>query len=182
MARPASRIRIILMVFGLALLMTTPVSAEPLLFEIPNQAQFGTFVSGYLTFDPSGVYFAGPFDITVGAISDLLPARRFTNANTTYVSQTNSSFHALWVFNPVLPFDHLFLFIGFDSCTATHCIFEIAAIVRPRCASRGPSLVRSHLHPPQHRLSAESPRVVSEKSATWSVRFRQQCSISMHLA
>ncbi len=107
---------------------TTAAFAAPTTFNIPVQAQFGGVVSGRLTFDPSGVYFAGPFDIAIGSLPNSgLPADEFTNFNTVYVVQPNTSFHGLWVFNPATPFDHLFLFIGFDSClpTGASCIFEM---------------------------------------------------------
>ncbi len=106
----------------------TAAFAAPTTFNIPVQAQFGGVVSGRLTFDPSGIYFAGPFAIAIGPLPNSgLPGDEFTNLNTVYVVQPNTSFHGLWVFNPSTPFDHLFLFIGFDSClpTGTSCIFEM---------------------------------------------------------
>jgi len=120
------------LVIALSLAVGTPTFADPVTFDIATQPQFGTFVSGSLTFDPVGVYFAGPFDISVGAIalpppSSGLPATEFTDLNTEYVIQPNTSFHSLWVFHgPSVPFDHLFLFMSFDSCSSTGaCTFEM---------------------------------------------------------
>jgi hypothetical protein len=103
--------------------------AAPLTFNIPSQPLFGTLVSGHLTFDPSGIYFAGTFDISVGAIPSAgLPAAEFTDLSVYYVIQPNTSFHSLWVFHN--PFDNLFLFVSYDSCsltgsTITSCVFEM---------------------------------------------------------
>ena len=120
------------LVIALSLAVGTPTFADPVTFDIATQPQFGTFVSGSLTFDPVGVHFAGPFDISVGAIalpppSSGLPATEFTDLNTEYVIQPNTSFHSLWVFHgPSVPFDHLFLFMSFDSCSSTGaCTFEM---------------------------------------------------------
>jgi hypothetical protein len=118
------------------------VFAAPLTFNIPSQRQFGTFVSGYLTFDPSGIYFAGPFDISVGAIPSVgLPATEFTDSSVFYVIQPNTSFHSLWVFHN--PFDNLFLFVSYDSCslsgsTITFCIFEMT-YYQSNCSDCPPS-------------------------------------------
>jgi hypothetical protein len=118
------------------------VFAAPLTFNIPSQPQFGTFVSGYLTFDPSDIYFAGPFDISVGAIpSGGLPATEFTDSDVSYVIQPNTSFHSLWVFHN--PFDNLFLFVSYDSCslsgsTITSCIFEMT-YYQSNCSDCPPS-------------------------------------------
>src|SRR5581483_4963227 len=84
--------------------------AEPITFDIPVQTEFGSTLSGFLTFDPAGIYFGGPFDISIGEIpTAALPANTFTSDQTAYVIQPNTSFHSLWVFNPATPFDHLFL-------------------------------------------------------------------------
>lgn len=125
-----------------ALPWASTVFAAPLTFNIPNQPQFGTFVSGYLTFDPAGIYFAGPFDISVGAIPSVgLPATEFTDSGVSYVIQPNTSFHSLWVFHN--PFDNLFLFVSYDSCslsgsTITSCIFEMT-YYQSNCSDCPPS-------------------------------------------
>jgi hypothetical protein len=107
------------------------IFGAPATFSIPSQPQFGTFVSGYLTFDPFGIYFAGPFDISVGAIPSAgLPAAEFSDSNTFYVIQPNTSFHSLWVLQPYSSNSQQFLFVAYDSCvlsgsTITSCTFSM---------------------------------------------------------
>jgi hypothetical protein len=79
---------------AISALRATTVDAAPLRFTIPSQPQFGTTVSGSVTFDPSGIYFAGPFDISVGAIPSAgLPASEFTDSAVDYVIQS------IWLFS-----------------------------------------------------------------------------------
>lgn len=103
---------------------TATAEASPITYRI-NQQYFGTTVSGYLTFDQDGIYFAGPFDLSIGDISPLLPAQEFTDTNGSYVVQPNTTFHDLWTFpNPA---DGLWLFVSYDSCNSltNQCIFEM---------------------------------------------------------
>jgi len=121
----------------ICLTVSMPALAVPLTFQIPVQPQFGSFVSGFLTFDPVGIYFAGPFDIRIGANPARgIPADEFSNANTFYVIQPNTSFHSLWVFDHdlSLPVGRLFLLVDRDSCLnptggPLSCIFEMSVYI-----------------------------------------------------
>jgi len=117
-----------------------PALASPLTFQLPNQILSGAFVSGFLTFDPVGIHFAGPFDIRVTENPTRgIPADDFTNANTFYVIQPNTSFHSLWVFDHELSLpdnNHLFMLVSQDSClnspgTPFSCLFEMLVYVGP---------------------------------------------------
>jgi hypothetical protein len=127
----------------LSMLCAAPAYSAPTTFLIPHQPQFDTFVSGFLTFDPSGIYFAGPFQISIGDIpNSSLPADEFTDSSTFYVIQPNTSFHSLWVFNAALPFDHLFLFLSFGSCNGASCTFNMT-YYESQCSDCPPSAIAS---------------------------------------
>lgn len=128
--------KILFLIFSVFVTVTPSVFAVPVTYDILPQSQFGTTVSGYLTFDQNGIYFAGPFNISVAgdiilaAPSPTLPAIDFNNSNTTYVVQPNTLFHGLFVdiFPSVTPPGvYQFLNISFDSCfpNASTCTFEM---------------------------------------------------------